>query len=154
MKSDLSIIFRRAGSGMAAALFLAGLPGAFAAGNETGDALPPPCCGNGPPNVNLYGTGIEALPLQAAGPDIEFKNPFWGKSNTKNAYAWAFVPDATVVAFSYTDPNGLQQPVISYLDPKGFHGLVFLVAPGFTLDLRWLPGHQPDFSTRPLGSKE
>jgi hypothetical protein len=153
MKSELPIVSRRAGLAGVAVLFLACLPHAGAAGALPGE-VPPPCCGNGPPNVALYGTGTESVPLEPAGQDIEFKNPFWGKGGTKSEYAWVFAPNTSVIATSYTDPSGQQQPVISYLDPKGFQGIVFLIAPGFTLDLQWPLAQQPDFSTRPLGNKE
>jgi hypothetical protein len=160
MKSDLPLTSRRTGLAGVAALFLAALSRPLAAEAGDDEALPPPCCGNGPPNVARYGTGTEAIPQPPADPVplaglvVEFKNPLWGRGGTRFAYAWVFVPNAAVIAISYTDPDGNQQPVISYLNPKGFKGIVFLIAPGFTLDLQWPDGQQPDFSTRPLGKDE
>jgi hypothetical protein len=154
MQRDPLVTSRRAGLAGAAAFFLSALSRSATAVDAPDDRLPPPCCGNGPPNVARYGVGTQVLPLEAAGPDFQFKDPTWGQQGSKSQYVWVFVTDLGVIATSYTDPDGNQQPVISYTNPPGFKGIAFVVAPGFTLDLRWPQGHQPSFSTRPLGRLE
>jgi len=153
MPHDVPVTSRRAAFAGATALVLMAFSRTVAAVGDADDS-PPPCCGNGPPNIARYGVGTQVTPLESSGPDFEFKNPPWGKDGTKSDYVWVFVPDLGVIATSYTDPDGVQQPVISYPNPKGFHGIAFAVAPGFTLDLQWPPGRQPAFSTRPLGKLE
>lgn len=142
MTPDPILTSRRAGLAGVAAFLFAPLDRATA------------CCGNGPPNVAKFGTGTQVTPLSGSGPDYEFRNPFWGRDGTKGQYVWVFVPDLGIMVTSYTDPNGVQQPVVSYTNPKGFHGIVFAIAPGYTLDLRWPANDTPKFSTRPLGGTE
>lgn len=155
MPYDSTLRSRRAGLAGAAAFFLAAFSRTMAAGAKPDTGLPPPpCCGNGPPNVAKFGVGTQVTPLDGSVPGYQFRNPFWGRDGTKGQYVWVFVPDLGVMVTSYTDPNGVQQQVISYTNPKGYHGIVFLIAPGYTLELQWPSGDTPKFSTRPLGSTE
>lgn len=156
MTTDSAVTSRRTGlAGMAALLLSALSRPADARRDETEDGAPPPCCGNGPPNVASYGIGQPVTPLGPCTLDLQFLNPFFGKKGQKSQYAWVFTPNEDVVATLYLDPMGNPQtPPVPWPNPPLFHGLAWYIAPGYTLDLEWPSSSAPTWSTRPFGASE
>jgi hypothetical protein len=152
MNQDSFSTARRATLAGLAGTMLAFISRTVAAGDGERNDGSGPCCGNGPPMCQLYGTGIQISTPQVAGPDFQFDNPRFGKKMNKGEYYWVFVPDLGVVATLYTGPGNL--PLHQYTNPAGYTGQVFCVAPDYTLVLTWPAGHQPMFSTRALGNNE
>jgi hypothetical protein len=111
------------------------------------------CCGNGPPNLRLYGSGIHPILPDCCESTVTFNNPFWGDGGLLGTWYYVFVPDTTVVVTEYVDKDGVSHKVKSYV-VADYAGIIFRVEPGFTLGLAWSAGVTPDFSTRPLGRKE
>jgi hypothetical protein len=156
MKSNIPLSSRRDSvAGVAALLLSVFSRPADARDDERDDVSPPPCCGNGPPNVYAYGIGQPVTPIGTSTSVIQILNPLFGKKDQKSQYAWVFVPDAHATAIDYFDQSGNHQtPPTPYLNPTGFKGLVWAIAPGFTLVLQWPTNNPTIFSTRPFGSSE
>jgi hypothetical protein len=153
MQDDSFATSRRTGLAGAAAFFLTALTRSAVAGDPPVD-VPPPCCGNGPPNCAKFGTGLSStLDPIAAGSKVEFGDPKFGKKASKGTYFWVFVADPGISA-AYFDPMGNPVPPISYPVTVGFVGTAFAVQPQFTLDLQWPAGHVPIYSTRPIENTE
>jgi hypothetical protein len=153
MRINSIAMSRRTGLAGAASFLLTVLTRSVDAGDST-LGVPPPCCGNGPPNCAKFGTGISsALDPVAAGSQVEFGDPRFGKKGSKQSYFWVFVADPAISA-TYYDPMGNQVPPISYPVTIGFVGTAFAVQPQFTLDLQWPSGNVPAYSTRPIENSE
>jgi len=137
-----------------AALLVGDLTSSVAGASERGEAAPD-CCGNGPPQLRLYGTGIHPVLPDCCETAMDFENPFWsdGLGGQLGQYYYVFVPNTDVIVTKYVDSNGISHKVKRYTVPE-YSGIIFRIQPGFTLGLRWPAGTKPDFSTRQLWKKE
>ena len=143
---------RRAALAGSAGLLLASLSRSVSANGSEEDRAPLGlCCGNGPPNVAAYGTGVNISSPQPCGPSFQFDDAKFGKKGSKGVYYWVFVPDQDdhSMTWTYTNP-----PVKFYVNPAGYTGIVFCVEPANTLVLTWPGATQPTFSTRPVSNNE
>ena len=152
MKHEMPTSIRRAALAGTVALCLAALSAGVHAGGDPGNGSSI-CCGNGPPNIARYGEGMRVTPVDATGEDVQFENDLFGKTLVGVNY-FVFVPDAGVVARSYKKSDGTNGNLISYTNPKGYHGIVFLVQADYTLVLGWPVADPVAYSTRPLGKGE
>jgi hypothetical protein len=139
-------------SALAGAALLVGdlTSSAAGTGGESGDAVA--CCGNGPPMLLLYGTGIHPVLPDCCETSMDFENPLWN-DGLNGQYYYVFVPNVDVIVTRYVDKDGIGHKVKRYTVPE-YSGIIFRIQPGFTLGLQWPPGAKPDFSTRQLGKKE
>lgn len=146
---------RRAGLIGAAACLAATLTRSLASAAPRGDPPPPNCCGNGPPDVAMYGTGIHPI-LNQTDPNVALDNPLWGGSTPttpQGQYYYVFIPETRVKVTGYTDPLGGEHKPRQYT-VADYSGVIYRIQPGFKLSLQWPDGVMPDFSTRPLGIGE
>jgi hypothetical protein len=135
-----------------AALLVGDLTSSAAGAGERGEDIAS-CCGNGPPQLRMYGTGIHPTLTDCCGTTVSFANPFWGDQGLLGQYYYVFCPDPTVKATRYVDKDGVSHKPKHYI-VADYSGIIYRIQPGYTLDLEWPAGTIPDFSTRPLGRKE
>jgi hypothetical protein len=135
---------------LAGAALLVGDLRPSAAGSEDEDS--PACCGNGPPQLLRYGTGIHPVLPDCCEATMDFENPLWN-DGLGGQYYYVFVPNLDVQVTRYVDKDGIGHKVKRYKVPE-YSGIIFRIQPGFTLGLAWPVGTKPDFSTRQLGKKE
>jgi hypothetical protein len=136
-----------------AALLVGELRPTAAQSHAEPDAKIDHCCGNGPPNLRLYGSGIHPILPDCCESTVTFNNPFFGDGGLLGQWYYVFVPDTTVVVTEYIDQNGISHKPKHYV-VADYAGIIYRVEPGFTLGLQWSAGITPDFSTRGLGRKE
>jgi hypothetical protein len=156
MKHTFDPSSRRTGLAAAAALAFSALSRPSAA--QAQDATPSlMCCGNGPPDVAIYGLGIQVqlnLTTATAG-SYEFKNQVTGRE--KPRWWWVFAVGDGIVFDQYIKlATGLSKPVTSYFPvptPAGV-ATAYAVESGFKLVLTWPSGTTPIFYTRLINQNE
>ncbi len=153
MKNLPVLSSRRTGLAAAAALAFSALSRSNAAQAQA-DAASPMCCGNGPPDTQHYGLGMQVQLISSAAADrsYEFTNQVTGAEKKKNW--WVFAVGDGIVVGHYINLGGGTGTLLVFPVLTPVVATAYRVQSGFSLRLIWPIGTTPIFYTRPFAPGE